>query len=85
MRKFLEKRVLPVIAAICLLVTMVSVAMSFASATDYTGKDVVLQINVGDKANVKENGYHLTLNTDTVYKGDRIKNNGRYCDAWRLG
>ena len=75
MRKFLEKRVLPVVAAVCLLVTMVAVAISFASATEYTGKEVTLQVGGGD---LKDNGYHLTVNVDQVYKGDKIKTNGNW-------
>ncbi|MBQ2296276.1 MAG: hypothetical protein II257_03950, partial [Clostridia bacterium] len=75
MRKFLEKRVLPVVAAVCLLVTMVAVAISFASATEYTGKEVTLVVYGSD---LKDNGYHLTVNVDQVYKGDKIKTNGNW-------
>lgn len=75
MRKILEKRVLPVVAAVCLLVTMVAVAISFASATEYTGKEVTLVVYGSD---LKDNGYHLTVNVDQVYKGDKIKTNGNY-------
>lgn len=75
MRKFLEKRVLPVVAAVCLLVTMVAVAISFASATEYTGKEVTLVVFGSD---LKDNGYHLTVNVDQVYKGDKIKTNGNW-------
>lgn len=81
MRKFLEKRVLPVVAAVCLLVTMVAVAISFASATEYTGKTVILNIKSASNSNRSEpqaDGYYLTLSDYNVYKGDKIKTNGEW-------
>ncbi len=83
MRKILEKRVLPVLAALCLLVTMVAVAMSFATAANsrldnWTGY-ITTTLNITDSANVDATtGYHLTLSESELYVGDSIKTNGKW-------
>ncbi len=79
MRKILEKRVLPVLAALCLLVTMVAVAMSFASAATpgkiedgvYTPKTINFKIGSFELANGEAISYDTTL----FFTGDTLKNN----------
>ncbi|MBQ2319100.1 MAG: hypothetical protein II378_02915, partial [Clostridia bacterium] len=79
MRKILEKRVLPVLAALCLLVTMVAVAMSFASAATpgkiedgvYTPKTINFKIGSYELANGEAISYDTTL----FFTGDTLKNN----------
>lgn len=79
MRKMFEKRVLPVLAAVCLLVTMVAVAMSFASAAtpgtfdgdNYVAKTINYRIgsfNLND-ADV------LTYSSTAFFTGDTLHNN----------
>ncbi len=81
MRKILEKRVLPVLAVVCLLVTMVAIAMNFASASDsrldnWNGY-ITTTLNITGSANVDATtGYHLTLSETELYVGDSIKTNG---------
>ena len=78
MRKILEKRVLPVLAALCLLVTMVAVAMSFASAATpgkiedgvYTPKTINFKIGSFELANGEAISYDTTL----FFTGDTLKN-----------
>ena len=79
MRKILEKRVLPVLAALCLLVTMVAVAMSFASAATpgkldengvYTPKTINFKIGSYELANGEAISYDTTL----FFTGDTLKN-----------
>ena len=80
MRKILEKRVLPVLAALCLLVTMVAVAMSFASAATpgkldengvYTPKTINFKIGSFELANGEAISYDTTL----FFTGDTLRNN----------
>lgn len=85
MRKILEKRVLPVLAALCLLVTMVAVAMSFASAANtrldnWTGyiKLVVKVGNGATNANPNEKGEYFGLSATELYVGDKMNTDGNW-------
>lgn len=79
MRRILEKRVLPVLAAVCLLVTMVAVAMSFASAADpgtFDGDNYVPK-TIGYRIGSFEltSGEVLSYDSDLFFTGDSLKNN----------
>ncbi|GEM_PF-4815790 len=81
MRRILEKRVLPILAVVCLLATMVAVTMSFAGASDNDSKTVILNIKSASdptRSEPQANGYYLTLSDYNVYKGDKIQTNGEY-------
>ena len=85
MRRILEKRVLPVLAAVCLLVTMVAVAMSFASAdngdrlNNWQGYITTeLLINGSDRSNADADGNYLKLSETELYVGDSIRTNGQW-------
>ncbi len=79
MRKMFEKRVLPVLAAVCLLVTMVAVAMSFASAATpgtfdgdtYVAKTINYRIgsfNLNDEE-------VISYSSTAFFTGDTLHNN----------
>ena len=79
MKRILEKRVLPVLAAVCLLVTMVAVATSFASAADpgtYDGDNYVPK-TIGYRIGSFElnSGEVLSYDSDLFFTGDSLKNN----------
>ncbi len=80
MKKLLEKRILSLIITVCLLVSMIVVAINFAGATasrlDNWNGYITTTLNITGRANVDATtGYHLTLSESELYVGDSIKTN----------